>query len=145
MSKTVTAEAVENLNKISNTTPDVEIRNTRNILVGQCVQQGDVYVHRVSDTHARGKMRGSRQVAVGDTVGSRHIAEGKKVNVFEGTKLPEGCKFTGNLARAITGPVVVAEEDWVLTHPEHAHHSLPAGTYQITYQLDAKTQRAVQD
>jgi hypothetical protein len=67
MSKTVTAEAVENLNKISNTTPDVETRVTRNILVGQCVQQGDVYVHRVNDTHTRGKMRGSRQVAVGET------------------------------------------------------------------------------
>ena len=47
----------------------------------------------------------------------------------------------------LLGPVIVADEAFTLTHPEHAHHRLPAGIYQVGYQLDVSEQerRAVRD
>lgn len=39
----------------------------------------------------------------------------------------------------------VCGEEFVLTHPEHAHHQLPAGRYQVTYQADMVSMRAVAD
>ncbi len=113
--------------------------------------QGDIYVHCVKPGSVKaGKPWGSgRQVAVGHNKGSRHVAEGN-VKVFE---IEDAREVADRLlpcmdARARTeclGPVVVAEESWTLTHPEHAHHVLPAGTYVVTYQLDAATMRRVQD
>ena len=54
-------------------------------------------------------------------------------------------KFTPEQRRACTGPVVVASEPFVLEHPEHAHHALPAGTYQVTYQWDEAAMARVAD
>jgi hypothetical protein len=36
----------------------------------------------------------------------------------------------------LVGPLVVSKDRFELTHPEHAHFSLPAGTYQVIYQGD---------
>lgn len=144
--QTATIDPKVALEKVLTSKPDMEIRVTRNIPIGNGIHQGDVYLWRVEDSHPRGKARGTTQVAVGDTVGSRHVVEGKNVKVFEGKTLPKACQFTQERVKsAILGPVVVATEEFTLTHPEHAHHCLPAGTYQVTYQLDRLTMRAVQD
>ncbi len=45
----------------------------------------------------------------------------------------------------IPGPVIEADERFMLTHPEHANHSFPAGVWQVTYQMDARSQRRVED
>lgn len=125
--------------------PDVELRVTRRIEIGTVLHQGDVYLHKVAYNHARGEKLGTRQVAVGTTVGSRHIVEGA-VEVFEGKELPPGVKAPGWCRESdLLGPVVVATETFTLTHPEHAHHQCPAGTYQVTYQADFSTQGRVQD
>lgn len=131
------------------TSPDAEIRIARRLEIGRAIHQGDVYVRRVPDDHPRGAALGTRQVAVGEGVGSRHVAEGEGVEVFAGDPacapalLP---KMSGSRERRLClGPVVVATGTWCLTHPKHAHHRLPAGTYQVTYQLDAKTRRAARD
>lgn len=140
---TKTAEAVE---KVTNTTPDAEVRTARRIEIGHAIHQGDVYLHRVADDHPRGKELGSRQVAVGTTVGSRHVVEGDGVKVFAGQKLPPGVEEPAWVQQgSILGPVVVAEGPFNLTHPEHAHHALPKGTYQVTYQADFATQQRVLD
>lgn len=127
--------------------PDTEVRVVRRIEIGSAIQQGDVYLFRVPDNHPKGKQigKGKKQIAVGTHTGARHVVEGS-VLVYEGVALPEGVKPPMDVeAREICGPVIVAEDAFSLVHPEHAHHQLPAGTYQTTYQLDLRTMKRVVD
>lgn len=131
------------------TAEDQEVRVCRRIEPGQAIHQGDVYVHRVDDSHPREDELGTRQVAVGDTQGSRHVAVGD-VSVYGGRALPPQFRapawLRGTDPRSIfLGPVVVARSPWTLSHPEHAHHRLPAGTYQVTYQADQRSRARVSD
>lgn len=124
-----------------------ELRICRRIEVGTAIHQGDVYVHCVASKHPRGKIRssGSVQVAVGTGVGSRHIAVGDII-VYEGTQYPNDFTVPDGIEHnQLLGPVIVAKDSWTLTHPEHAHHKLPAGTYQVTYQADMRTRQRVID
>lgn len=153
----MSTKMIETVEKIASTTPDAEVRACRRIEVGHAVHQGDVYLHRVADAHPRGAELGTRQVAVGTTVGSRHVAEGEGVKVYAGAKVPPSVdKWLASKAggqvedkaafrAAVLGPVVVATGPWALTHPEHAHHSLPAGCWQVTYQVDETTGERVRD
>lgn len=138
---------MQELEAIQKAVPDTEVRNTRRIEIGSAIHQGDVYIHRVKDNHPRGERWGTRQVAVGTGIGSRHCAEGDGVSVFAGKAYPEGfIQPTGLQDKAaLLGPVVEASGPWTLTHPEHAHHNLPAGTYQVTYQADLATMQRVVD
>lgn len=115
--------------------------------IGQVIHQGDVYLHRVPDDWPRGKELGTRQVAIGTNIGARHVVEGEYVAVYEGKQYPEGFEEPEDCQPgALLGPVVVSPE--VLTHPEHAHHAHPTmerQTFQVTYQFDPRTMRAVQD
>lgn len=132
--------------KISKAKADTEVRVTRRIEVGSVLHQGDVYLHRVKDDHPRGKMLGTRQVAVGTTIGSCHIVDGDGVEVFAGNKLPNWVKAPEWCRESdILGPVVTVSDTCTLTHQEHAHHQIPAGTYQVTYQADFSSKRRVQD
>ena len=126
---------------------DPNLRITRRIEIGSVIQQGDLYLHRVADAHPRGKQigKGSVQIALGTGNGARHVADGA-VEVFEGRALPPGVTPPMDVDQSeIMGPLVVASETWLLTHPEHPHHRLPAGCYQTTYQLDPQTMLRVQD
>jgi len=126
---------------------DPEVRNVRRMEVGQVVQQGDVYLHFVVAGHPHGKQigAGNVQIALGVGNGARHMAEGA-VQVFAASHLPCGVKAPMNVRpEEVCGPVIVADKPWRLTHPEHPHHNLPAGTYQVTYQYDPQTMRRVQD
>jgi hypothetical protein len=98
------------------------------IAVGQAVRQGDIYVHRVADGHRRGTSRDSRQLAPGERDSARHVAE-SPARVFEGIRLPDWCRPGTAL-----GPLVRCPDRAIISHPEHAQMSLPAGTYQVTYQ-----------
>lgn len=113
---------------------DAETRFVREMAVGEHVRQGDVYVVRI-DTLPRGMTETKvRQLAPGETQGSRHIAEGDLL-VYRRTDTRE----------VAIGPVVVARKEWRLAHPEHAHMVLPAGNFQVRFQVDARTLRAVVD
>lgn len=115
-----------------------EIRTIEKIERGQFVRQGDIYIHRVYDDHPRGAKLESHQLALGDSTGSRHIAEAP-ADCFTGIRPPGG----GDV-QAFLGPLIVSLERFTVTHPEHAHFSLPAGTYQVVHQLDGRTrQRAI--
>jgi hypothetical protein len=116
-----------------------EVRRLVCMEIGQVVRQGDIYIHRVADDHARGPKAKTRQLAIGSTQGSRHIAEAP-AEVYEGTTRPEWCA-----ENTFLGPVVVCPEPCTVTHPEHAHVRLPKGTFQITHQMDAASMRRVQD
>lgn len=134
-------KTIEQIEAIQTAKPDTELRVCRRAEMGTVLHQGDVYLHRVADDWPRGKELGTRQVAVGSTVGARHIVEGDVV-VLEGTTLPPGMDPVPELL----GPVVVVGGDSaVLTHPEHAHHQFPCGVWQVTYQLDLVTRQRVAD
>lgn len=121
------------------------------LTIGESIRQGDIYITRVADGHPRGAVWGSRQVAVGNTIGSRHVAVGD-VDVFAG--VPDAIKklrplFTDEQRAACCGPVVVARSTWDLEHPEHPHHELAqscdVATYQVTYQWSEALRAAVRD
>lgn len=141
-----TKDVAVQLDAISKAPPDTAVRACRRAVAGETViHQGDVYLHRVADGHPRGKALGTRQVAVGTTVGSRHIVDGP-VSVYEGKALPPGFKVPDwTTAQEMLGPLVVADEPFTLTHPEHSHHELPSGCWQVTYQADYSTRQRVQD
>ena len=111
-------------------------RFVRTIETNQSVRQGDVYLTRVPDNHRRGLATTDRQLAPGTSKGSRHVVADQ-----QGVSLFKPADETDPLA----GPIVVAEQRFRVTHPEHADFSLPSGTYQVGYQLDPRTRRRVAD
>ncbi len=127
--------AIETLRTIEESASkhSAEPRFVRVVGTNDVVRQGDVYVALARPAVERGARRGSHQVAVGTTTGSRHVAEGD-VEVFDRVGATEQ-----------DGPIVVAKDRWTLTHPEHCHVSLPAGTYEVGYQIDEMTRRRVAD
>jgi hypothetical protein len=116
--------------------PMTELRMMKAIAVGEWIRQGDCYLIRVAKKPAGLIPTKNRQLAAGTTQGSRHI-------VLDG---PEIFVHTGN-TDPLVGPVIVANERFILDHPEHAVFSLPAGTYQCRLQQDWAEQerRAVRD
>jgi len=102
-----------------------EDRFVRTIEIGQHVRQGDVYIERVKDDHAKGAKTKDHQLADGSTQGSRHVAD-SSVEVF----LP-----TGGLS-VLEGPVILAPERWTLAHPQHSDVSFPSGTYRTCFPRD---------
>lgn len=133
------ATAHAEIERLAKVNAKPEVRFIEKIAVGCVVRQGDIYIHAVEATHQRGKRLKSRQLAIGETMGSRHIAEAP-ASVFAGTTRPEWCD-----QRTFLGPLVKSKARFVVTHPEHAHVSLPPGEYQITHQMDARTMARVQD
>jgi hypothetical protein len=122
--------------------PRPEVRDCTSFKVGDVFRQGDCYIAKVDDSHARGKARSDRQLAIGNTQGSRHVAEAPAL-VFEGTTAPPWF----DQSRALLGPVLVVPkgETALVSHPEHAHGLLGEGTWQTTHQLDWQSQQRVQD
>ncbi len=138
------------MDAITKANPDAEVRICRRAVAGKTVlHQGDVYLHAVPKDWPRGEEIGTRQVAVGTTVGSRHVAEGDGVTVCSGKKLPAYMSLPeGARVEDLLGPVVSGSgEPFVLTHPEHAHHQCPTADvdWQVTYQFNPATARRVQD
>lgn len=128
---------IQDIEKQSETHSSDE-RFVRTIQVGQVARQGDIYLCCVESSHPRGEQIEDRQLAPGSTKGSRHVVDGE-VELYRGT-------VTGSaFGDALTGPVIVARERFVVTHPEHADVCLPSGTYQVGYQLDPRTRARVAD
>jgi hypothetical protein len=132
-------EAQELIEREAKVKAVAEIRVIPTMEVGQVVRQGDIYIHRVKDDFAHGFETGTRQLALGETVGSRHVAE-EPALVFRGVRVPEWCDRD-----TLLGPCLMAKKRFKVVHPEHAHVDLPAGTYQVTHQMDARTKKAVID
>jgi hypothetical protein len=113
----------------------VEINN---INVDQHVRQGDIYIRRIKLITGKIEVK-TRQLAPGETKGSRHIvADSPHVKLFEG--------YSGSgIVDFMKGPQIEAKESFTITHPEHAHIKLPSGSYQVTYQMDYLLQERVRD
>jgi len=103
-----------------------DLRWVRTCREGDAIRQGDVYLYPLDRVPNHGPVLETRQVAQGESQGSRHIVDG------EGTLLE---RLDGG-RDPLAGPYLLAEKRVTLTHPEHAHISLPAGWYEIRYQRD---------
>jgi len=76
------------------------------------------------------------QLAPGNTQGSRHV-----IADLSGIEIR-----TRKDADQLTGPAIIADRAWELTHPEHGHAVFPAGSFVTTYQRQyAEEMRRVQD
>jgi hypothetical protein len=112
-----------------------------NMKLGEAVRQGDLYLFKVEkDVSGLKAIPGQKQLVPGTTQGSRHHAEAPAV-LFEN----DGSSVEGIDTNALLGPIVDSPSRFEVSHPEHAHISLPAGTYQVLYQLDFQAQRRVAD
>lgn len=102
-------------------------RFARTMPLEAIAHQGDIYVQRVAEDWPRGKPISERQLAPGNTKGSRHVVRaGEGVELFE----------SGVTQAPLIGPVAVAPGRWHIDHPEHGTWSLPGGTYRVGYQRD---------
>lgn len=120
----------------------------------QVIPQGDCNLHCVGSLDGRadlerrlrvawpdvrlgklGKVTDDPQIVAGHSVGSRHVIAYPDRGVVT-------IYAPGDGASPLVGPVIVATERFVLEHPEHAPHSIPAGTYQVIYQRDHAAEMA---
>lgn len=141
-------EAMEAVAKVQQSVPDTDVRITRRIEIGHCIQQGHVYTHRVDEAHPRGALigTGTCRIDLGGGRMSPHTVEGD-VDVYEGIALPSWVRLPDGVeAKDILGPVIVARGEFREIHNEHQHHIVKqAGTYQVTDQIDIRTMRRVKD
>ena len=117
---------------------------------GDVVRQGDIYFVCLESPQT-GQQLKSRQLAPGTTQGSRHVAEGdcRIVNANRATiastvnRLIKGAEVPEQLI----GPVVECHGETTITHPEHGHRILTAGSvWASVYQrAHAEEVRRVQD
>lgn len=133
------AEQLEKIRVNARDNKNTDLRVVSKMEIGKHIRQGDVYVKRVSkpkDMKAFEEIN-DRQLAPGNTRGSRHIVT-SDCTVY---------RFK-NGRDALQGPLLHAENDLMIEHPEHAHFKLPGNSwYQVTYQKDerAEERRRVQD
>jgi hypothetical protein len=103
--------------------------------VGDVSHQGDLMVVRVhclpEDARPRGPQE-SRQLAPGETQGSRHVLERGRIydcDVDQVRRLIQqanGCDVNSRyIGPMFVSPLAPTEHD--LTHPEHGHQGFPAG------------------
>jgi len=134
-------EAIETVKTQATKLNKKETRTLKAFPVCTAVRQGDVYIHRVSDTHPVGAQLNVRQIAEGTSIGSRHILVGD-VKVYESKSLPGYVNPRWPLGLTFD----VGREGATVTHPEHAHINICVpGRYVVTHQMDMMTMRRVQD
>jgi hypothetical protein len=118
--------------------------------VGDVVRQGDLYFVCLESLPAGTKTR--RQLAPGETQGSRHVADGECA-VYQPKEPAAVARLIGVACRGaevpqeLIGPIVECHGDTTITHPEHGNRTLPAGTvWAVVYQRAyADEVRRVQD
>lgn len=94
---------------------------------GDVVRQGDIYLVCL-DKMPKGKATTERQLAPGNTQGSRHIVQGD-------VEMVKDVSFK-SMGAVLVGPAFKCKGDVEVTHPEHRNAILPEGTiWQVTYQL----------
>ena len=148
MSSTITIESMlERVqaireNRDATIRPGAPFRMTRALSLGDCLPQGDVYLHVADDSIPKGFYEAtgddfSLQMAPGTTRGSRHILDSRDgVRQF----LPKGWgpDYTG-----LIGPKLFMTKERVLNHPKHGPVTFEAGmVIQSTYQRDLDKENA---
>lgn len=123
------------------------LRQCQSMKIGQIARQGDLYFHRVPYNWPRGNQIFNYQLAVGNTKGSRHIAD-NNFQIYEGIKFPDYFSdFFKEKLKDCLGPVVVISDPTrLISHPEHSNFSFDKDTIlQVTYQCNLNTMQRVID
>lgn len=104
------------------------------------VRQGDIYILPLSKLPPCLKNRASRQLADGDTQGSRHVLAGD-AEMFDPQYTGDVAAFIGSeypgvqLREYQIGPVFLAKGPVTVEHPEHGHRTLTEpGAYAVVFQ-----------
>jgi hypothetical protein len=107
---------------------------------GDVVRQGDVYLIALDVAPKKAAAFVGRQLAPGETQGSRHFAEGDcelyRPDEAEATQILARLIPETNGERQFFGPVIRAHGAVEITHPEHGNRTLPGDgqVYLVTYQ-----------
>lgn len=142
MTATMTAEkAFRKVEKSAEKIRNDETAVVGTVSVGDTVRQGDVYLVCIGGLPKTLTPISNRQLAPGDTQGSRHILEGD-CRIYDADKAETMALVqkalaprTVNLAAPLIGPVFECLGDVEVTHPEHGNRVLPAGEkFAVVYQ-----------
>ena len=100
---------------------------------GDAAHQGDLILICLPSLPKSAKPRVNRQMAEGETMGSRHIVNGSECYDVDAVKVAEmiakATKGRCKPAAQYVGPVFVGS--CVLEHPQHQHQAFPAGTVTV--------------
>ena len=108
--------------------------------IGDWHAQGDVMFKRIEKVPEGSELvkNPKSQLAPGNTRGSRHIVMDEHMAHLKFYTIPK--------KTPLDGPVVEADAQWEVTHPDHGHVIMPKGIYQIRYQRQyAKVLKRVRD
>ena len=100
----------------------------RTLQVGEHGRQGDLYLWFLGTEKpedAKSPLP-ERQLAPGNTKGSRHVAEAPSKVLKSRHDDP------------LVGPRIWSDKRFEVSHPEHSNVSLPSGLYEVTYQRDLR-------
>jgi hypothetical protein len=130
--KTVT-EVLSEIKKTAKPFP--KQRDANNLTIGKTVRQGDIYITRINSIPNDLKKLDIRQLAEGNSKGSRHIVSEGCI-IYEN---PQKDLFQGHLIDA-------TKEGFCLSHPEHGWiNNFPKGCYSVSHQIDFNRQQRVKD
>lgn len=105
---------------------------------GDVCRQGDIYLVCLDREPKTTGTAPSRQLAPGDTQGSRHVAAGEcEVLVADEREAKAALNRLVPATKAhvpFVGPVIRAPLGVEITHPEHGDRVLPPGSYLVIYQ-----------
>ncbi len=150
----MTTKIARQIKAIEKSAESMEGKQTQRIgspSVGDVVQQGDLHLVCLESLPDGTKTR-ERQLAPGNTQGSRHVAQGECA-VYLPKEPAVVARMIGTSVRGaevpveLIGPIVECIGETTIAHPEHGHFVLPAGTtWAVTYQRAfADTIRRAQD
>jgi hypothetical protein len=117
--------------------------------IGTVVIQGDLYMVRIAKLPTSAMPRKDRQLAQGNTQGSRHILEHGRAFDCDPDEIAASisgvCK-TGDINRQYLGPVFQTVKDKAdLTHPEHGNHKYRGDmTIAVVYQRNMDSEEREQ-
>lgn len=100
--------------------------------VGDVSHQGDIMIVGIAKLPQSAKPRENRQLADGNTQGSRHVLERGSVYDCDVAEVSKAIKSATkcDVGQQYVGPVFVSPDDPTdsdLTHPEHGNQGFPAG------------------
>ncbi len=133
--KTAYKKVVKEAEKIKNADP----ATIETMSLGDTMRQGDIYITRIDASKLKIKPIASRQLAPGETQGSRHIAVGDctigEADAAKVTAILNKLIPATNGQTLFIGPIIRATGPVTIEHPEHGHRTLPGESdYAVVYQ-----------
>jgi hypothetical protein len=98
--------------------------------VGSVAHQGDVILVRIAALPKPARPRANRQVAEGNTQGSRHVLHGGAIYDCDPAQLAQAinrCCPKAYVGSEYLGPAFTTDEATALRHPEHGDHEYEDG------------------